>query len=59
MKGIPQIVIKNTAEKQFDGNVMSLYEYLYNGNSLEKNLIPYRHTFVACHKFSQLFYPPA
>ena len=34
MKGIPQIVIKNTAEKQFDGNVMALYEYLYNGNSL-------------------------
>jgi hypothetical protein len=34
MKGIPQIVIKNTADKQFNGNVQLLYEYLYEGNSL-------------------------
>ena len=34
MKGIPQVVIKNTANKLFNGNVMALYEYLYNGNSL-------------------------
>jgi hypothetical protein len=34
MKGIPQIVIKNTADKLFNGNIQSLYEHLYNGNSL-------------------------
>ena len=34
MKGIPQIVIKNTADKMFNGNVMALYEYLFEGNSL-------------------------
>jgi DNA polymerase elongation subunit (family B) len=34
MKGIPQIVIKNTADKMFNGNVMALYEHLFEGNSL-------------------------
>ena len=34
MKGIPQIVIKNTADKLFNSNIQSLYEYLFEGNSL-------------------------
>ena len=39
MKGIPQIVIKNTADKQFGGNIQALYEYLYEGNAIEFNCL--------------------
>ena len=38
MKGIPNDVIIDYANKKFNGNVKALYMYLYNGNSIEFNL---------------------
>jgi hypothetical protein len=39
MKGIPEQVIKNHAEKYFKGDVESLYEHIYNGGNVEFNLL--------------------
>ena len=38
MKGIPNNVIINHANKYFDGSVKALYEYLYKGNEITFNL---------------------
>ena len=39
MKGIPEQVIKNHAEKYFKGSVEALYEHIYNGGNVEFNLL--------------------
>jgi hypothetical protein len=40
LKGIPQQVIKNHADKHFGGDIISLYEYLYeDGHSINFNLL--------------------
>ena len=39
MKGVPQQVVQNEADKHFNGDVWSLYEYIYNGNSINFNLL--------------------
>ena len=39
MKGIPGIVIENHAKKYFNGDVAALYEYIFNGGSIEFNLL--------------------
>ena len=40
LKGIPQQVIKNHADKHFNGDIIALYEYLYKeGNSINFNLL--------------------
>ena len=38
MKGIPNDVIKDYANKHFNGNVKALYMYLYEGNEIEFDL---------------------
>ena len=39
LKGIPQQCIKNTAKKLFQGSVQVLYEALYNGESIDFDLL--------------------
>ena len=40
LKGIPQQVIQNYANKHFNGSIVKLYEYLYeDGNKIEFNLL--------------------
>ena len=39
LKGVPQQCIINTAAKRFNGNVQSLYEALYNGESIDFDLL--------------------
>jgi hypothetical protein len=40
LKGIPQQVIKNHANKHFNGDIVALYEYLYeNGHKINFNLL--------------------
>ena len=40
LKGIPQQVIQNYANKYFNGSIVALYEYLYeDGNKIEFNLL--------------------
>ena len=39
MKGIPEQVIKNHAEKYFGGDVIALYEHIYNGGEVVFNLL--------------------
>ena len=39
LKGIPQQCIKNTAAKLFQGSVKALYEALYNGESIDFDLL--------------------
>ena len=40
LKGIPQQVIENHANKHFKGDIIALYEYLYvDGNSINFNLL--------------------
>ena len=39
MKGIPGTVIENHAKKHFDGDVTKLYEHIFNGGSIEFNLL--------------------
>ena len=39
MTGIPGTVIENHAKKYFNGDVAALYEYIFNGGSIEFNLL--------------------
>ena len=39
MKGIPGTVIENHANKYFNGDVQKLYEHIFNGQSIEFNLL--------------------
>jgi hypothetical protein len=39
LKGVPQQCIINTANKRFNGNVQALYEALYNGESIDFDLL--------------------
>jgi hypothetical protein len=39
MKGIPNDVIRHHADIHFNGSVKALYEYLYEGNSIEFDLL--------------------
>ena len=39
LKGVPQQCIINTANKRFNGNVQSLYEALYDGESIDFDLL--------------------
>lgn len=39
MKGIPEKSIKAYAEEHYDGDVMKIYEELYNGKEIEFNLL--------------------
>jgi hypothetical protein len=39
MKGIPGTVIENHATKYFNGDVAALYEHIFNGGSIEFNLL--------------------
>ena len=39
MKGIPGTVIENHATKYFNGDVQKLYEHIFNGQSIEFNLL--------------------
>ena len=45
MKGIPNDVIVDYANKNFNGDVKALYMYLYNGNSIEFDLTATKITF--------------
>ena len=45
MKGIPNDVIVDYADKKFNGNVKALYMYLYNGGSIEFDLTATKTTF--------------
>ena len=45
MKGIPNDVIKYYVKKDFDSDYMNLYEYLYNGEEFEFNLLAIRPSF--------------
>ena len=39
MKGVPQQVVQNHADRHFNGDLWSLYEHIYNGNSINFNLL--------------------
>ena len=39
LKGVPQQCIINTANKRFNGSVQALYEALYNGDSIDFDLL--------------------
>lgn len=45
MKGIPNYLIKEKANEQFNGSVKELYLYLYNGGELEFDLAATRTRF--------------
>ena len=46
LKGIPQDIIKRTADKLFNGDLVKLYEHIYAGNEVEFDMLDGRTSFV-------------